>query len=88
MDVREAAHERMQQELTQLLPETVQQPVSAPQPIPLDQHHRIAVDESNKIYLSSWLASHADDPAFKVSDAVAYSPTFLALTSCRIFYLA
>jgi hypothetical protein len=78
----------MQQELTQLLPDTLQQPVSAPQPIPLDQHHRIAADESNKIYLSSWLASHSDDPAFKVRVAVAYSSTFLLLTGRRIFYLA
>ncbi|KAJ7881644.1 hypothetical protein B0H13DRAFT_2540449 [Mycena leptocephala] len=65
MDVRETAHERMQQELTRLLPQALQEAKAEPEPILVEQHHRIARDESNKIYLSDWLPSHAGDPAFK-----------------------
>ncbi|KAJ7737919.1 hypothetical protein DFH07DRAFT_752764, partial [Mycena maculata] len=65
MDVREAAHERMQQEISHLVPDTAQAPASAPAPIPIEDHHRIAKDESNKIYLRDWLSDHSADPAFK-----------------------
>lgn len=63
MDVRESAHERMQQELASLVPGTPQQPITPVDPVPLDQHHRIARDESSKIYFSDL---HSADPAFKV----------------------
>jgi hypothetical protein len=74
----------MQQELTRLLPQALQEAKAEPEPILVEQHHRIARDESNKIYLSDWLPSHAGDPAFKVR---AHSSTSFAsgLTPVRIF---
>ncbi|KAJ7441110.1 hypothetical protein FB451DRAFT_1106240, partial [Mycena latifolia] len=67
MDVREAAHERMEQEISRRLQasQTPKDPVKPPEPIALEQHHRIAVDESNKLYLSDWLSENSADPAFK-----------------------
>ncbi|KAJ7076247.1 hypothetical protein B0H15DRAFT_790815 [Mycena belliarum] len=63
MDVREAAHERMQQEIAALAPLKVSRaPVKAVDPVPLDQHHRIAADESSRVYFRDLDMS---DPAFK-----------------------
>ncbi|KAJ7493379.1 hypothetical protein B0H11DRAFT_1911278 [Mycena galericulata] len=56
MDVRESAHERMQQELVR------HEPVKPVDPVSLDQHHRIAKDESTKVYFSD---IEFTDPAFK-----------------------
>ncbi|KAJ6525271.1 hypothetical protein DFH09DRAFT_1329080 [Mycena vulgaris] len=54
MDVRETANEQMEQEIARLAPHTTPQLVGGAEPIPLDQHHRIARDESTKIYVPEW----------------------------------
>lgn len=64
MDVRETAHVRMVAALAELeadpllLPDTLSDA--------LDQHHRIAKSEKNRVYLSELLRKHAGDPAYKV----------------------
>ncbi|KAJ7078763.1 hypothetical protein C8R43DRAFT_1177846 [Mycena crocata] len=62
MDVRESAHERMQQELAVLAPKITQSNTDLT--ATMDQHHRIAKDESDKLYLHDWLSENAADPAF------------------------
>lgn len=66
MDVRESAHERMEQELSRLAPQIPRAPIKPVEPVGLEEHHRIAKDESNKLYFGDWLSSNANDPAFKV----------------------
>ncbi|KAJ7116991.1 hypothetical protein C8R44DRAFT_627458, partial [Mycena epipterygia] len=65
MDVRESAHERMQQELSRLAPEPLRKPSQPIEPVLLEDHHRIAKDESNRYYFNEWLSENQDDPAFK-----------------------
>lgn len=66
MDIREQTHDRIAVELADAsAPGDV---VAATETVAdsLDEHHRIAKDESNKLYLGDWTRKHSADPAFKV----------------------
>jgi GrpB-like predicted nucleotidyltransferase (UPF0157 family) len=64
MDLRETAHTRIEAELASLNSKPAQQNAET---LDLERHHRIAKDESQKIYFGDWLRKNEGDPAFAVS---------------------
>lgn len=64
MDIRETTHARIEAELASLDCVPAQ---PDPEPLDLEHHHRIAKDESQKIYFGDWLRKNEGDPAFVVS---------------------
>jgi hypothetical protein len=79
MDVVETVHDRMNEELEELMADKSATPAVQS----LDVHHRIAVDQSAKEYIGELVQTHGSDPAFRVRVS-SFSPICSSDTSSRI----